>query len=244
MVTPQQVYDIINEEVPFSWQENWDNSGLLINTGAESEKVLACLDVTDEVILKAEEVGAKIIVSHHPVIFTPLKSVNSGDIVFKLIEKGISVISAHTNFDKYRYGTCYKMAELLGLEILSRDFDIGILAVCRPANIKDFARRCKEVFGRRSFALGNNTVNKVFICAGSGSGMKTEVIASGADCFLTGECKYHDMLDLKSLGISTVTVGHDLSERVSVETLAKILKEKIGEENVIPHLAESLAEII
>ena len=72
MVTPQLVYDIIKEEVPFSRQENWDNSGLLINTGKESEKVLVCLDVTEDVILKAEEAEAKIIVSHHPVIFTPV----------------------------------------------------------------------------------------------------------------------------------------------------------------------------
>ena len=83
MVTPQLVYDIINEEVPFSRQENWDNSGLLINTGKKSEKVLVCLDVTEDVILKAEEAGAKIIVSHQPVIFTPVKSVDSGDMVFK-----------------------------------------------------------------------------------------------------------------------------------------------------------------
>ena len=244
MVTPQLVYDIINEEVPFSRQENWDNSGLLINTGKKSEKVLVCLVVTEDVILKAEEAGAKIIVSHHPVIFTPVKSVDSGDIVFKRIEKGISIISAHTNFDKYRYGTCYKMAELLGLEILSRDFDIGILAGCRPVNIKDFAQRCKDAFGRRSFTQAGKYVNKVFICAGSGSGMKNEVIASGADCFLTGECKYHDMLDLKNIGISTVAVGHDLSEMVSVETLAKILREKIKEENIILYLAESLTENI
>ena len=60
MVTPQLVYDIINEEVPFSRQENWDNSGLLINTGKKSEKVLVCLDVTEDVILKAEEAEAKI----------------------------------------------------------------------------------------------------------------------------------------------------------------------------------------
>ena len=154
MVTPQLVYDIINEEVPFSRQENWDNSGLLINTGKKSEKVLVCLDVTEDVILKAEEAEAKIIVSHHPVIFTPVKSVDSGDIVFKRIEKGISIISAHTNFDKYRYGTCYKMAELLGLEILSRDFDIGILAGCRHTNIKDFAQRCERCFRPAEFYSG------------------------------------------------------------------------------------------
>ena len=245
MITPSQVFDLLNKEFPFETQESWDNSGLLVYSGVESDSVLVCLDVTADVVEKAVEMDAKIIVSHHPVIFSGLKEIYSGDVVYNLIKNDISVISAHTNFDKYRYGTCFDIANRLGLDIVPDDsFDFGIIAETDGISVQELGWKCKSVFGSASVTMPHNRINTVFICAGSGSDMKNEVIESGADCYLCGECKYHDMLDLAAEGISVVTLGHDNSEKLSVETIANLIKENFEDTDVQVYIPESLVQNI
>lgn len=245
MITPSQVFDLLNKEFPFETQESWDNSGLLVYSGVESDSVLVCLDVTADVVEKAVEMDAKIIVSHHPVIFSDLKEIYSGDVVYGLIKNDISVISAHTNFDKYRYGTCFDIANRLGLDIVPDDsFDFGVIAETDGISVQELGWKCKSVFGSASVTMPYNRINTVFICAGSGSDMKNEVIESGADCYLCGECKYHDMLDLAAEGISVVTLGHDSSEKLSVETIANLIKENFEDTDVQVYIPESLVQNI
>lgn len=245
MITPSQVFDLLNKEFPFETQESWDNSGLLVYSGVESDSVLVCLDVTADVVEKAVEMDAKIIVSHHPVIFSGLKEIYSGDVVYSLIKNDISVISAHTNFDKYRYGTCFDIANRLGLDIVPNDsFDFGVIAETDGISVQELGWKCKSVFGSASVTMPYNRINTVFICAGSGSDMKNEVIESGADCYLCGECKYHDMLDLAAEGISVVTLGHDNSEKLSVETIANLIKENFEDTDVQVYIPESLVQNI
>ena len=245
MITPSQVFDLLNKEFPFETQESWDNSGLLVYSGVESDSVLVCLDVTADVVEKAVEMDTKIIVSHHPVIFSGLKEIYSGDVVYSLIKNDISVISAHTNFDKYRYGTCFDIANRLGLDIVPDDsFDFGIIAETDGISVQELGWKCKSVFGSASVTMPHNRINTVFICAGSGSDMKNEVIESGADCYLCGECKYHDMLDLAAEGISVVTLGHDNSEKLSVETIANLIKENFEDTDVQVYIPESLVQNI
>ena len=245
MITPSQVFDLLNKEFPFETQESWDNSGLLVYSGVESDSVLVCLDVTADVVEKAVEMDAKIIVSHHPVIFSGLKEIYSGDVVYSLIKNDISVISAHTNFDKYRYGTCFDIANRLGLDIVPDDsFEFGIIAETDGISVQELGWKCKSVFGSASVTMPHNRINTVFICAGSGSDMKNEVIESGADCYLCGECKYHDMLDLAAEGISVVTLGHDNSEKLSVETIANLIKENFEDTDVQVYIPESLVQNI
>ena len=245
MITPSQVFDLLNKEFPFETQESWDNSGLLVYSGVESDSVLVCLDVTADVVEKAVEMDTKIIVSHHPVIFSGLKEIYSGDVVYSLIKNDISVISAHTNFDKYRYGTCFDIANRLGLDIVPDDsFEFGIIAETDGISVQELGWKCKSVFGSASVTMPHNRINTVFICAGSGSDMKNEVIESGADCYLCGECKYHDMLDLAAEGISVVTLGHDNSEKLSVETIANLIKENFEDTDVQVYIPESLVQNI
>ena len=164
MVTAESIYNLLNENFPFDTQESWDNSGLLVNSREVTDSVLVCLDVTHEAVEKAVEVGAKIIVSHHPVIFNPIKHINNNDVVYSLIKHDISVVSAHTNFDKYDYGTCYAMAEILNLEPLdSSDIEIGLLTKA-DFTAKELAERCKRVFGAASCTLPENELSKIFIC--------------------------------------------------------------------------------
>ncbi|MBQ8604636.1 MAG: Nif3-like dinuclear metal center hexameric protein [Oscillospiraceae bacterium] len=246
MVNALQVYNILDSEIPFSSQESWDNSGLLINTGEHTDTVLVCLDVTKAAVDRAVEAGAKIIVSHHPVIFSGLTQIDCNHIVYTLIKNDISVISAHTNFDKYRYGTCYAMADKLELAAeYDENIEIGLkAAVNEKLTVKHLAEKCKAVFGTAACTLPDNQVKKVFICAGSGGGMTEEILASGADCYITGEGKYHDMLDLAALGVAVITTAHDASEKISLEALAGIITKSNKDIKTEIYIAENLQYVL
>ena len=94
------------------------------------------------------------------------------------------------------------------------------------------------------YTKGNKNVSRVFVIAGSGKSMTEEILSAGCDCVITGESSYHDMLDLKEMGISTICLGHDESEKISVETLAKLVNDRFDCVKAVPFVEESLVKFI
>ncbi len=120
----REIISSIEDFSPLSLQEDWDNSGLQIgNTNDEADSALITLDVTEEVIDEAILHGEKLIISHHPLIFSGLKSITGKSsverIIFKAIKNNIAIYSAHTNLDFAKGGVSWKMAEMLGLQEIS-----------------------------------------------------------------------------------------------------------------------------
>lgn len=234
MVTAKQIFEYLNETMPFETQEKWDNSGLLINSNVESSRVLCCLDVTKAAVDKAVEENCGIIISHHPVIFSGIKALDSSSILFRLIQNNISVVSAHTNFDKYPMGTSCMLAQYCGImgAVEQRDYVFEV-TLDEETDFEAFLDSVKENTKLTlQYAKGNDKVSKVFVVAGSGKGMTEEILAAGCDCVVTGESSYHDMLDLKELGISTICLGHGESEKISVKTFADLIAERFDVETV------------
>ena len=107
--------------MPLPLQDGFDNAGLQIGlTDAEVAGVLLCLDVTESVVDEAVASGCNLIVSHHPLIFSPLKKITGSSYVerciLKALQNGIAIYSAHTNLDNVQGGVNYRIAEKLGLE--------------------------------------------------------------------------------------------------------------------------------
>lgn len=124
MATVGEIYNFIDEFAPFSLAEKWDNSGLLIgNKNLEVSNVLLCLDITREIALEAVEKGASLIISHHPIIFDLLRSVESYSIVAILVKNDISATCAHTNLDMAVGGINDIIAEKLNLSIISEPIE-------------------------------------------------------------------------------------------------------------------------
>lgn len=235
MVTVKQIYKYLDEVMPFETQESWDNSGLLVDSGEKAEKVLCCLDVTKAVVDRAVAENCKVIVSHHPVIFSSIKSINTDNILFKLIQNSISVISAHTNFDKFEKGTSAKLIEFCGIDGYKEQNEYAFsVSLNNTEKFDDFLSKVKENTKiNLQFVKSKENITKVFVVAGSGKGMTEEIVAAGCDCVVTGESSYHDMLDLKELGISTICLGHDESEKISVATFAELISAQFGIETVV-----------
>ena len=115
MTTVQQIYEEMQRIAPLALAESWDNPGLLVDCGGEVSRVLVTLDITPEVVEEAARKGCGLIVSHHPVIFSPLKKLSGRDVAFRLVKSGISAICMHTNLDAAEGGVNEVLAGFFGM---------------------------------------------------------------------------------------------------------------------------------
>jgi len=219
------IYDFLNEISPFSLQEEWDNSG--VNVGDfdnEVRKIYISLDLDEHLLEKVEE--NSLIITHHPLIFKPIKKVIpngfSTKLLFKMIQKNISHIAMHTNFDKTHLNE-YFAKEVLGFEGITEDFvfyaDINM-------NFDELVSYVKERMQLEIIRVvkARENIKKIAITTGSGMSLLDLI---KADCFLTGDIKYHEAMDAMVRGISLIDIGHFTSERYFSECLYEILNNKI-----------------
>ncbi len=240
MTTVKNLYDAINEWAPFQTAMSFDNVGLLVGDGnASVTKGLVALDVTPFVLEEAVSMGAEVIISHHPVIFQPLRTLSSNSLPYRLAREGIAVISAHTNYDLAAEGVNVCLAKALGLtavQPLTFDEKTGL-----PASFigdleqgyasKEFAAYVKEVLhcGGVKFTEGSRLVRKVAVSCGAGSSSVFAAIAAGADGFVTGESKHHELLAAKDAGITMVAAGHFNTENMAMGPLRQRLHQRFPE---------------
>lgn len=239
MATIQQVYEVMARIAPPELAESWDNVGVLVDCGNSFEKILVTLDITPEVVREAAARGCGLIVSHHPVIFSPLKRLGTQDVPFQLVQAGVSAICMHTNLDAAEGGVNDVLAGLFGL----RDAQpfaggCGRIGTVVPISAAELARRCREVLGafcvapeegetaQVKYADAGRTIRRLAVISGAGGSLFEEALALGADCLLTGEASHHHACDAKRLGMSLVAAGHYATEFPVVAVLA----ERLGEE--------------
>lgn len=229
------VIDILEKEFPKELACEWDNVGLLVgDKNREVKTVVTCLDVTEEIIEFAKNLEAELIVSHHPVIFSPLNCINgdtkTGKLLLNCIENKIAVYSAHTNCDKAENGINARLAQMLKLndvEALEEDGlgRIGNLDKEKP--FLEFAKTVEEKLQVKVRLCGDTktTVRRVAICSGAGDDCIPSAIGKGADVIVTGDTKYHGMLEVKDY-INVIDAGHFGTEAVVAEIFAEILCDK------------------
>ncbi len=239
----QDVCRALEEFAPLAWQEDYDNCGLLIGNRQQPLKgVLICIDVTPQVLFEARTKGCNMIVSHHPLIFSGLKSIARRNYVECCVEMAlkwdIAIYAAHTNFDNAPNGVSWRMAEKLGLQscrVLSpkAGFDgvgCGVVGVLPTAmKEQEFLTMVKNVFGTpciRHTECLNRNLKKVALCGGSGADFIEDALAAQADVYLTADLKYHDFFRAEK-GLQLVDVGHFESEQFTKEIFFEQLKKKI-----------------
>ncbi len=219
-----EIYNFLDQLSPFEAQESWDNSGLLLgNFDDEISNVYLSLDIDEELIKNAEP--NSLFITHHPLIFKGLKDLANSNyprfFVKEMLKKNLSLISMHTNFDLSHLNT-YFVEEILGFKISSKDkflayvdIDIKFSELC--ALIKE---RLNLDILRTSFC-GKEHLKRLAICTGSGGDLISDV---KADCFLSGDFKYHQALEAISNNLNLIDLGHFESERYFSQCLAKDLK--------------------
>lgn len=218
-------------------QDEWDNSGLQVGfPDAEIHRVLTCLDVTEEVLNEASERGCDMIVSHHPLLFHPLRQVSCTTYqqrcVVDALRHGIAIYSAHTSLDNAPGGINYRIAYVIGLEDLHwlqprpcMDGGSGVIGTLQEAvPDTEFLKMLKRAFDvecLRHTAPSGKTVKTVALCGGSGAFLMQDALAKGADAFVTGEFHYHDYFEAD--GMLLAELGHYQSEKCAAGLLKDIL---------------------
>ncbi len=214
------IMNALEKIAPLSLQCEWDNSGLLVNSNKEVDSVLLCLDVTPSVIAEAVSRHADLIISHHPVIFKPIKSIKSTDPVYMLCQKEISCIAMHTNLDAAKGGVNDRLAELFGIVDPALFENIGRIGQLKREYFT--LEMVKKAAGLLSYPPryydSGRAIRTVALIGGAGS-MVEEAYNAEADLLLTGEVKHSDWLLARQLGISLIEAGHFATEWPVVELL-------------------------
>ena len=208
MTTVQQIYEEMQCIAPLALAESWDNPGLLVDCGGEVSRVLVTLDITPEVMEEAARKGCGLIVSHHPVIFSPLKKLSGQDVAFQLVKNGISAICMHTNLDAAEGGVNEVLAGIFGMREMEAFAEgCGRVGSIEPVTVpelakkaqKELASRCNQPFNgpavQVKFADTGKTVRRLAVISGAGGSLFEDAIARGADCLLTGEANHHHAID-------------------------------------------------
>lgn len=229
----------LEQYAPLAFQDGFDNSGLQVgDPSAETGAALLCLDVTEEVVDEALAGGFGLIVSHHPLIFHPLKHLTPATYqercVIKAVRAGIAIYSAHTSLDNAPGGVNDRIAEIIGLSELEwiepkpQGGGSGLIGnLPAPADAKEFISTLKKAFDVQTVMYseaGDRRISRVALCGGAGAFLMERAAQMGADCFITGEISYHSFFGRSSASeMMAVALGHYQSEQFTVDLLARIL---------------------
>lgn len=242
----KEILGALEEFAPLALQDGYDNAGLQIGLAedADATGALLCLDVTEAVVTEAVSRGCNLIVSHHPLLFRPLKSITNADYVGRTvmaaIRQGVAIYAAHTNLDSAHDGVNWKMAEKLALqdlEWLSPKGDYrrdgatvtageGLIGrLPKPLSREAFCQQVKETFRLQSLrvnACAKDEISTVALCGGAGAFLIPQAVEKGADAFLTGEVGYHRFFGYEH-DLLLLELGHYESEQYTLEVLRSVL---------------------
>jgi len=218
-----EIYDFLNKLSPFELQESWDNSGLLVGSFDDDiTQIALSIDVDEKLIDSLEE--NTLLITHHPIIFGGLKQLEfskyPANLIQKMIKKNISNIAMHTNFDQTHLNE-YVATEVLGYKIKEKEGFVAYLDV--DEDFDTFVKKVSAAFGLKCAKTVKCAahVKKVALTTGSGCSLMRSL---DADCFLTGDVKYHDAMEAKSIKLSLIDIGHYESEYFFAQILQKHLK--------------------
>lgn len=234
MTTVQDIFEDLCRLAPLELQEDFDNAGFLVGRGGtEVKQALLSLDVTGNVIDEAAALGAQLIVSHHPVIFHPVRALTDAEpeseLLLRLAEKHIAVISMHTNLDIARGGVNDVLLKLLGAEEEgpldgSGCGRTGFLPEC---SMEAFLSLCKtklQTAGLRYYDAGH-PVHHIAVMGGAGGESIKAAFSLGCDTYLTSDIKYHQFLLAKELGINLIDGDHYCTENPVMAVLFERLSQ-------------------
>ncbi len=229
-MTVKQIYDFMQAWAPFETTMDGDNAGLLVgDEAAEVTTVGICLDITEHTLLQAKKEGCELIISHHPVIFAPMKSILAKSVPYLLACGGISAICAHTNLDAAGGGVNDTLASLLGLQDIRTLADpryphlppiarMGMLKT--EMNPEEFACLIKERLNPSTVKIkaGSKPIKTVGICGGAGGDLIGPAFQNGADAFVSSDIRHHEWLSVDQQK-TLVDAGHFATEHGVVHAI-------------------------
>ena len=240
-MTVKNIFDFLESKFPVNTACDFDNVGILIGDGNSAvTKVLIALDCTIDTVKEAKDNGCQLIITHHPVIFEPLKKILKGSIVYELIENGISVISMHTNLDVGVGGVndclCKVLSPLTCETVIASDGYALKKCTLSPVLSDGLADILKSRLGGTvKYIPTDKLIKTVLICSGSGGNFVEDAINFDCDALITADVKHNQFLLAQHNGIALFDAGHFNTEDIVVEPLKDLLSKEFDIEFLTTH---------
>lgn len=232
MATVKDIYNFIDKIAPFNTAEEWDNAGLLVgDENKEVNKIMFALDMTEDVANQAINSGANLIITHHPLIFKPVSEVLSNSLIYKLIENKISIICAHTNYDKAVNGVNDILCQTVGFNKFSKieNTCLNVAELESSTSTEDFVNKIKNsLCGIIRYNNLTKSIKKVAVCSGSGSDYLSLAKDLECDALLTGDASHHAFLDADEMGVLLVAAGHFETENIAMQPLLERVEKEFN----------------
>jgi dinuclear metal center YbgI/SA1388 family protein len=246
MVLVREITAFMRQIAPEESAFSGDPVGLSIQFDPDMEvaRVGVCLDITPEGAATAANVGANLVISHHPLIFRPVSTIDASSdrvsqTIVALVSSRTALYSAHTNWDRASGGINDTLAEMLGLTDIEPLAEFGDANLARigklqtPVILSDFCTTVKSVLDckdenelRYRLADQDRTISRVAVCGGAGAVFMNEAAKAGADVFVTADVRHHEFLDAAAIGLPLLDAGHGATERPGMVALLKRLSEQ------------------
>ena len=257
----REILEKLEQLSPSSFAMDWDNSGFLVgDKSAQVSRVLIAVDATKEVIEEAIQKRADLILTHHPMIFTPVKRVTTDDVlgekILLLAKHRIGLVAMHTNFDVI--GMADAVADELSLrkrsvldityeDDISKDGLGRVGMLPREVSLKELAETVKLKFDIPNVMLygeGDRIVEKVAICGGSGSSAIGKAIQAGCQVYITGDITYHKALDALEEGLAIIDAGHFGIEKIFIPYMRDFFEKELKGITVICSEQKDIGTVI
>lgn len=226
MTSIREIEEFCKSIAPYELADDWDNVGLLVGAENDSvDKVLLALDITPEVVEEAQQIGAGLVISHHPVIFDPLRAITPDSAVYALAKNGVAALCLHTNLDRAEQGVNVALGRALELKntaFYPEDYFL-VGEPETPMTAQEFALFIKEKLDAPSVRFTEGHVTRVAVSSGGGGEGVELAEKYGFDAFVTGEMKHHQYLWANTHGIAAFDAGHFSTENIVIEPLRETL---------------------
>ena len=227
MTTLRSLYEYLSYKLPEELREEWDNDGAMVmGEDRRVSRVLVTLDITDEAVKYAAANRFGLIVSHHPLIFRPLKTV-SDPRIFALIRSDIAAFSFHTRLDAANGGVNDTLCDLLGLRGVEARGMLRVGEFPQELTHDEFARILKSRLGceKLTYVERKPRIRRLAVLGGDGKDEYRAAVETGADTYLTGNMSYNTMIDAAAGPINVYEAGHFETEFPVCRTLCDMIKE-------------------
>lgn len=241
MTTVNDVLGFVETLAPLEYKMDWDHVGLSCGSPTQPvRKILVALDPFEYVCHEASEVGADLLVTHHPLIFHPVEALTDRTAAVRglihLCRNNISAIAAHTNYDCTPGGVNDILAETLELKNIHTIEGQTLLRAGEfEGTVADLLALVKEKLGCDAlrYVDGGKPIRKVAVGGGACSGMRQDAINAGCDAFVTSDIGYNNFWDAQELGLTMIDAGHFHTENPAMRVMAEKLKKAFPDVEVV-----------
>lgn len=234
--TVRDVYAMIDSFAPFASAMMGDNVGLLVGKKDRPvDTILTALDATPQVVQEASKLGAQLLITHHPIMFSPRNCLDEEDpdaaLISDMIRAGVSMIAAHTNLDIAHGGVNDVLAERIGWPVVEVQEFLRIGGWETPQTLEDLQLAVSQALHTQVIRYGKEDakISRFAICSGSGGSEVKNARDAGADVLLTGEIKHGQALDAMARGLNVLAAGHRATEVCAADLLSKHLQSSLDE---------------